>query len=314
MIATCEFEAKKAANTKRLILAPQNHTNPIFGCSIESTQGDGLDVRLKLTALFLLFLGSAAALVSNFPVRYKEGLLHGFLLLSTAEGTPIATGDMTQVAQGYKVTTHLVFHFKDGSLQDETTVFSQRNTFSLISYHLVQKGAAFPHPTEMTITASTGEVTVRYTGDKGEEKVDKEKMKLPPDLANGLVLTVLKNFPGGTTVPQMSMVVATPKPRIVKLNLSAQGTEPFSLADVSREATHYVIKVEIGGVAGLVAPLFGKQPPDAHVWIIGGEAPAFVKSETLSYLGGPIWRMELLSPAWPKSASAEAKDQPAAKP
>ena len=57
-------------------------------------------------------------------------------------------------------------------------------------------------------------------------------------------------------------------------------------------------KVDIGGLSGLLAPLLGKQPPDSHVWILGGEAPAFVKAEQPLYLGGPVWRIELVSPVW----------------
>jgi hypothetical protein len=66
---------------------------------------------------------------------------------------------------------------------------------------------------------------------------------------------------------------------------------------------HYVLKVEIGGVSGLLAPLLGKQPPDSHVRILGGEAPAFVKSEQSLYFGGPVWRIELVSPTWPRDAA-----------
>ncbi len=191
--------------------------------------------------------------------------------------------------------------------------FRSARRFRLISYHLIQKGPKFPHPTEMTVAASTGEVTVRYTDDKGEAKVESERIKLPPELANGLVPTLLKNFPIGTTPPQMSMVVATPKPRVVKLSIFVGRDRSILLSGANREAAHYVAKVEIGGVAGVVAPLVGKQPPDQHIWIIGGEAPTFVKSETLSYMGGPVWRTEILSPAWPKSAKTEAKEEPAAK-
>jgi hypothetical protein len=270
-------------------------------------------MRLKPVAVLAILLSSVAALASSFPVHYKEGLVHGFLVLTTTEGTPIAEGDVTQVAHGDKVTTHILFQFKDGSLQDETTVFSQRSTFSLVSYHLIQKGPTFPHPSEMTITTSTGEVSVRTTNDKGEDKVDKQQMKLPPDLANGLIPTLLKNVPIGRAVPQMSVIVATPKPRVVKLTFKPEGTEPYSLAGANREATHYVAKVEISGVAGVVAPIIGKQPPDVHLWIIGGEAPTFLKSETLAYAGGPVWRTELLSPSWPKSGSAEAKEVPTSK-
>ena len=240
-------------------------------------------------------------------VRYKEGLTHGFLVLSRVDGSPIAEGDLTEVAHGNRVTSHLVYHFQDGSLEDETTVFSQRRIFSLVSYHLLQKGPAFTHPTEVSVEAPRGQVNVRYTDDNGNEKTESEKMKLPPDLANGMIVTLLKNFRPGETLPQLSMVVATPKPRIVKLSLTLQGKEPFTLAGSRREALHYVIRVEIGGLAGLVAPLLGKQPPDSHVWIIGGEAPTFVKSEAFSFLGGPMWRTELVSPVWPHSENTGSK-------
>ena len=146
-------------------------------------------------------------------VRYKEGLIHGFLVLSTVDGTPIAEGDLVQVARGNRVTSHLVFRFKDGSRQEETTVFSQGGDFRLISYHLVQKGPAFKHATDETVTASTGEVTVRYTDDDGKEKVENAHLKLPPDLANGLVPTLLKNLPSGATQAEFSMVVAAPQHR-----------------------------------------------------------------------------------------------------
>ena len=270
--------------------------------------------RLLATLITLTFVLTGALLgASNMPVRYKEGLTHGFVVLSMLDGNPIAVGDVTEIAHGNKVTIHVVFHFNDGSLQDETTVFSQRQSFSLITYQLIQKGPTFPHPTEISVVTATGQVTVQYTDDKGNEKTESERLKLPSDLANGMVLTLLKNVRPGDAIPQLSMVVATPKPRIVKLSISSQDKEPFTLAGSRREALHYVIKVEVGGLAGLVAPLLGKQPPDAHIWIIGGEAPTFVKSETLSYLGGPVWRTELVSPVWPRSEKTEPKKDDAEK-
>jgi hypothetical protein len=49
-------------------------------------------------------------------VRHTEGIVHGFLALRTLDGTTIADGDLIQHAQGDRVTSRLVFHFKDGSL------------------------------------------------------------------------------------------------------------------------------------------------------------------------------------------------------
>ena len=106
----------------------------------------------------------------------------------------------------------------------------------------------------------------------------------------------------------MSYVAATPKPRLVRLAISVAGTETFKTGATARKATHYVLKVKIGGIAGWLAPLIGKQPPDVHVWILGGEAPAFVRAEQPLYTGGPVWRIELVSPTWsPASLPSRSK-------
>ncbi len=243
----------------------------------------------------------------QIAVRYTEGLTHGFLALRTLEGSILADGDLVQVVHGGRVTLRLVFHFKDGSLHDETAVFSQHGSFRLLSDHLVQKGRAFPHPMEVSINCSSGQVTVRYSDD-GKEKVETDRLELPPDMANGMMLPLLKNVRSNASGTKVSLVATTPKPRLVKLAISSQGEEPFSFAGSRRKATHYVVKVEIGGVTGFLAPLLGKQPPDTHVWILGGEAPAFVKFEGPLYQGGPIWRIELVSPVWPRVPVADSKD------
>jgi len=232
--------------------------------------------------------------------RYAEGLVHGFLTLRTLEGRLIADGDLIQNARGARVTSRLVFRFKDGSLHDETAVFSQRRQLRLISDRLVQKGPSFPQPIDMTIDAVNNHVTVRYEDD-GESKVASEHLDLPPDLANGIIPTVLKNVKPDAPPASVGFVAATPKPLVVKLAISMVGEEPFSTGTAGRKATHYQLHVDIGGLKGVFARLMGKQPPDSHVWILGGEAPAFVKSEQPLYNGGPVWRIELVSPAWPKS-------------
>jgi hypothetical protein len=250
--------------------------------------------------LFLMMLFCAVLPAAPVAVRYTEGLIHGFLELSSMEGQPLAHGDLIQVAANNRVTTRLVFKFKDGSLRDESAVFSQRGTFQLLSYHLVQNGPSFQPPMEMSFNSSSAAVTVRYTESDGKEKTVTEKLKLPPDVANGIIFTLLKNLRPDGPPTTVSMVASTPKPRLVKLVVTPQGEEPFSLGGGERKAMHYVIKVDIGGLSGVIAPLVGKQPPDLHVWILGGEAPAFVKTEGPLYYGGPIWRIELVSPVWPR--------------
>jgi hypothetical protein len=239
-------------------------------------------------------------------VPHAEGSLHGFLILRTLAGTAIADGDLIQAVRGDRVTTRLVFHFKDGSIHDETAVYSQGQGFRLITDHLVQTGPTFPQPLDMSIDASTGRVTVRYRDEHGQQQVEAERFDVPADLANGLIPTLLKNVQAGAAPKTVSFIAATPKPRLVKLAITVAGNEPFSTGGAARNATRYRLKVEIGGISGLVAPLLGKQPPDSHVWILGGEAPAFVKAEQPLYLGGPLWRIELVSPVWPRTGAPGA--------
>jgi hypothetical protein len=128
---------------------------------------------------------------------------------ATLEGKTLADGDLTQVAHGNRVTNHLAFHFTDGSVHDETAVFSQGYTFRLLTDHLVRKGPAFSHPLELSFDALSGRTTVRYVDDEGKQKLATERLHLPSDVANGMVFTLLKNIP--PEAPQTNRLPAASK-------------------------------------------------------------------------------------------------------
>jgi len=230
-------------------------------------------------------------------VRHMEGLMHGFLALRSLDGKRLADGEMTQIAEGDRVTSHLIFRFRDGSVYDETTIFSQRGAFRLLTDHLVQRGPSFKQPMETSIEASSGQVTVRYWDHDGKEKTLKERRDLPSDVANGLLFTLVKHIQPNVAQTTVSLVATTPKPRVVKLEILPEGEKAVTSGNTKHETVRYVVKVKIGGVAGFVAPLLKKQPPDTHVWVLTGNAPAFVKLEGPLYAGGPVWRIELATPA-----------------
>jgi hypothetical protein len=242
-----------------------------------------------------------SAVAEPVPVRHVQGTVHGFLELRSAEGNVVASGDLVQVAHGDQVTLRVVFHFKDGSIDDETTVFSQRRNFKLIRDHHIQKGPFFPHPMDMLIDARSSKVTVRSAGKDGKEEVQTDHLDLPRDLANGMVPLIVENIPPDSPVTTVSMLVFTPKPRMVKLAISSRGEEPFSVAGSSYKAIHDEIKIELGGVAGIVAPVIGKALPNIQVWTIGGEAPTLVREQGPIYPEGPIMTIQLASPVWPDS-------------
>jgi hypothetical protein len=239
------------------------------------------------------------AYAQTIPVRHLEGSLHGFLSLRGQDGHVVAAGDLAQVARGSTVTAHLVFHFRDGSVDDDTTVFSERGAFHLITDHHIQSGPSFPKPMDLFIDVPHGRVVSRAKDKDGKEQVQTEQMRLPPDLANGLISLVVKNIAPGAPLTKVPMLVLAPKPRLITLAISPQGEEPFTLLGAPHKGLHFDIKIELGGVAGVVAPLIGKQPPDLQIWIVGGDAPTFLREQGPLFQDGPTWTMELASPDWP---------------
>src|ERR1700751_4146475 len=149
---------------------------------------------ILIALLFACVFQPTALPAQSVKVRYREGVGHGFLVLRTPDGKPLADGDSTQVAQGDNVPSRMSFKFTDGSVYEQTTTFSQRGPFRLLNDHVVQKGPQFKPPMATSSDATTGEVIVRYTDNHGKERVLTERLKLPPDVANGLVVTLLKDF------------------------------------------------------------------------------------------------------------------------
>jgi hypothetical protein len=217
-------------------------------------------VQCVRSLLLVLLFNCGVLSAEPVPVRHREGTVHGFLLVRTLEGTATAIGDLVQVPHGDQITSRLTFHFKDGSIDEETTVYSQRVVFRLISDHHVQKRPSFPNPVDMSIDVSTGKVPVHFAEGNGGERVTTDHFDFPTDLANGLVPTLLKNIRSDAGEIKVSFLTTGPKPVLVKLAISAGGEERFSLGGSHRRAIRYVVKVEIGGILGLLAFATGKLP------------------------------------------------------
>ena len=200
-----------------------------------------------------------------------------------------------QTLKGSAVTTRTVFHFRDGSLDDETTVFEQSRNLRLLSDHRIQRGPAFPHPLETRIDATTGRVTVH---DLESDKSTTESMKLPADLANGIITQLLQNLPADAPEMKVAYILPTSRPRLATLVISRAGEDAYSLEGMHRTASKIEIKVELGGITGVVAPILGKEPKTTYAWMAGGQVPMFFRIQTQFYEGAPLWTIEQTSPAW----------------
>jgi hypothetical protein len=255
----------------------------------------------SLLTLIAISLSCADGLRGEpIAVLYKEGAIHGFLVVRTLDGKAIGTGELIQSVRGEMVFCRLTFRFRDGSVDDERTVYSQRGQFRLIRDHHVQKGPRFPKPSDLLIDMATGEVTSRSL-DKDKIKVETVHMDLPPDLANGIALQILKNLPAGQQETKVPYLAATPKPRLVKLSIKPTGKDEFRIETATRAANRFTIRVELGGLAGVIAPVVGKPATEIALWMTPGEVPSFIKAEGPMFDEGPVWRIELTTAVWKRT-------------
>ena len=268
----------------------------------------GLSVRCGRFAAVLVCAAHLLAPAEPVPAHHPEGTLHGFLALTTEQGQVLADGDLIEVVRGDRVTSHLTFRFKDGSLDEETAVYTQHGVFRLISDHHIQRGPYFPHPLDMTIDVTKGVVVTRSPGKDGKDEVSTDRVKMPADLYNGLVTPAVKNISPDTGETRIAMIVAAPKPRIVTLVITPRAPETFYLAGLPRKATVYEIKIELGGIAGVIAPVIGKQPPNISMQILGGEMPAFLRETGPLFEGGAPLSITLIGPTW-SAASHDHSDK-----
>jgi len=253
--------------------------------------------RVLSLAFAWLLLCLATVDAEPIKVRLPEGNTRGFLVVRRPGGPPIAYGELRQKPSHEVIESRLLLNFKDGSLHEETVTFSQGEVFRLEAYRLVQRGPSFPGA-EISFDRKSGLYSARTQEKKEPERNASGPLEMPPDLHNGLALVLLKNLPAGHGSGQMA--VFTPRPRLIKMELIAEGEDRVLVGGEAKRATRYVVKLDIGGLTGVIASLLGKDPPDVRYWFVTGEVPAFARFEGPLYLNGPVWQIELISVEWPR--------------
>ena len=214
-------------------------------------------------------------------------------------GETIGQGELTQVLKDENlVESHVVIHFKNGSLYDEKVAFSQRRVFTMIRYHLIQRGPSFPDQIDVSIDRGTAEYKVRsLAGKDGKEKLLTGHFDLPNDVYNGMFVVMLKNLfkEANATV---NFLAFTPSPQLIPLQLRFIGEQTVHIAELASKAKHYVFKPQIGKIRQFFGKLTGQLPADFHYdwWILTDEAPGFVEFEGPLQLMGPNVRIQLVSP------------------
>jgi len=245
-----------------------------------------------VAAALAITMGTIAS-AERISVKHIQVPEHGFMVARSETGKVIARFDFLQTVHGDEVTMRLTYHFVDGSIDEETTTYTQQGAFRLIRNHHIQKGPFFAKPVDFTVDAATGIVTSRTTDKNGKILVESEDMGLPDDLANGFVGTLLLNVPHNTAPFRVGILAPIDGGRLIKILISPEGEQPFHMAGQNLKATVFRIHPELGGIVGVIARLIGLQPKDVMVWVLESEEPAVVR--IVGQLGGygPVVSSEL---------------------
>jgi hypothetical protein len=238
-----------------------------------------------------IVLAVGAAYSEPITVKHTLGAERGFLVIRSEAGKTIGDGELVQYATGDEVHTTLTFRFLDGSLDEETTVFRQRGTFQLVRDRHVQRGPFFKEDTDITVDAPTGMVTVKTTNKKGEVKTETNHMDLPNDVANGMVGNLVLNVNRDAAF-SVDMVATTGKGRLIALDFTSTGEQPFRIAGRTGKATVFRVHPDLGGLTAVIAPIIDKQPKDIMLWVLEGDVPAFIREVGQLSEGGPIVSIE----------------------
>jgi hypothetical protein len=261
--------------------------------------GNEMMTRIGLTVVLTTLLGAGAVPAEPIKVRLPEGSTRGFLVVRPPGGEPIAYGELVQKPARGALESRMLLKFADGSVYDETATFSQRDVFRLEAYKLFQGGPSFPG-SAIEFDRKSGRYQARIREEKGgEEKMASGALEMPLDLYNGMAMMLLKNLPAGSSA-STQMAAFTPAPRLIKMILGPEGDDAVLVGPETKRATRYLVKLEVGGLTGVIATLIGKDPPDLRYWLISGDVPAFARFEGSMYLKGPVWQLEMTPLEWPR--------------
>src|SRR6266542_3931836 len=251
-------------------------------------------IRSAVLALLVVVVLVSPVWAAPVEVRFLEGITRGFLVLRSTTGQIVAHGELLQTAHSDRVDSRMTFRFKDGSRYDEKVVFSQQHVFTLLSYHLVQRGPSFPEPMDVSLDRKQGRYHVK-TGEKGREKDSSGTIELPPDVYNGMTSMLLKNLTQGRS-ESVHYIAFTPTPRLISLDLVPVGEQKLQIGEEEGQATRFAIKPKLGGVMSVVTALLGKTPADYECVIWTKDLPAFVRCDGPLRPKGPVYRIELTAP------------------
>jgi hypothetical protein len=233
------------------------------------------------------------ATVAGAQTADLEGTARGYPALRDPTGKELAEGAFTQWIENERLHVKITYSFNDGRRIEENSVFRQRP--QLVQEQWSWREERHGKPYRLFRVEFGSQSAAASKQDDGEFKEWSEKIDVEPGrIFAGFGFTLaIKAFRErllkGERI-ELQAVGFTPKPRLVKVELSHAGPNHMRMADRDLRGDHFVIHPKIPWLADLFIDV-----PDTHIWLTSPAPAAFLRWEgPLAEPKDPIVRVDLL--------------------
>ena len=222
-----------------------------------------------------------AALEAGEPIRlaWVEGDVAGLSTIRSPDGkTVIGSINYHQRRRGQTIRIVRTARFRDGSSDEDQVEARVGDTLQTVRGRSIIRNTAGVATVDITIDIAAGHIT-GFSGLGKERQTYDEHVELTPGTYWGpLVFTVIKNFDLNATDERLVFrtVVATPKPRVLDMELERKGNTVVRRVGENIDGVNYFLRPTINF---LIDPIIQAIAPETMFVVAPGAPPALARFE-----------------------------------
>lgn len=225
-------------------------------------------------------------------LRWREGDLAGLTWIVSPDGRKvIGVVELHQYFEKDVLRIRRVARFFDGSSDEDQLEVRSGKTLETIGGRMIIRDTKARPTVDLTIDIA-GDRIHGFSGLGKEREEYDEKVELSSATYWGpLVFVLVKSFEQNASENRLvfQTVVATPKPRVLDMELLRQDKAQIRLRGTTIPATKYVLRPTINPVIDPIVRMFA---PDTFFFVQDGKPPSWVRFEGPRNYAGQKIRIE----------------------
>ena len=250
-----------------------------FPCAMTPRRLQQLATMATLATLVLTTAAAASAREAADPIAltWVEGDVAGYsrILAPDAQKT-LGTVEYHQYRKGDVLEVVRVARFSDGSSDEDRATARVGKTLETVGGRSIIRDTHGKTIVDLTIDVAGGHITGFSGVGKDRETYDQRETLSPGTYFGPLIAIVVKNFDANATADKLvfQTVVATPKPRVLDMELTRKGPTTLAKPGGPVEVTPVGM---LPTVNFLVDPIIQRFAPETTFVMQGGKPPALVR-------------------------------------